>query len=1258
SKTFLRRKVILFSLLIALFFSSIIFNNISQIEFNSNKSNYYKDESIDFQNPKISGTQINITTPENKTYYEPMSGYYPATYGFENDENGDYPFGWKIEEFTGTKVQIVDEIDGHMKVVELYDDVEPYKPKITNDFLDRQTGTIEFWFRITSHDVSRYISIYEKGTYQGILLKIDELENILYFNDSESYQNMNYILKVEIWHHFTITFDCSNDWHLWIDGESIDGGIGFPFYGNPPYLNNLTFSGKGSDSGGYSIFIDAVGYNWDVKYNIGDNLKEGLLLSFENSTNLDWMGYSVDGQANKTILGNTTIRMLAAGSHRIQVFSNDSLGTIYQSDIRYFTVSPINLITPENKTYTGLMSGYYPATYGFENDKHGKFPTGWFNASDAGCSVEVQAVEIDEHINIVKLTDNSGEGGAVMKYTLSQTTGSIEFWILLTSTTHAQHITFYESGIIRLTLSWSATGMFRYYNGFSHDIESYSANTWYHIRIDFNCVSDNSKIYRNGTVVASPTLNGDAASISDILIFTQTDSDGFSFYVDAIGFSWDDNYNIGDNREEGLLLSFENITTLDWMGYSLDGQANKKILGNTTIPMPARGPHTIQVFGNDSLGTMYQSDVRYFIVSPINIITPENKTYTGPMSGYYPATYGFENDKHGKFPTGWFNASDAGCSVEVQAVEIDEHINIVKLTDNSGEGGAVMKYTLSQTTGSIEFWILLTSTTHAQHITFYESGIIRLTLSWSATGMFRYYNGFSHDIESYSANTWYHIRIDFNCVSDNSKIYRNGTVVASPTLNGDAASISDILIFTQTDSDGFSFYVDAIGFSWDDNYNIGDNREEGLLLSFENITTLDWMVYSLDRQANKKILGNTTIPIPADGPHTIQLFCNDSLGRMSQSDLRYFKIDYWHLPYLIVDTLNIVDLRSQYGVYLEVKTNAIGNIEVSNQTSKFMDTDDIWNFLKAHMFYSFKIYDKNMQENSSIIEYIVIRFYYNNSDVGKLSNLYILHYIYDAVDMRMEWRSEDLTFYTNLKYVEINITKLSYFCLAEWVPPPPTPPPPDDDDDDGKDSEEANFGFWLLIILLLIIIGIGIITTTAYVIKYKGKKETKPKKRLPLKEKPREKKKKRVKKKSKKEVKKGEYINCPYCFSKIRSTENFCSYCDSPLKETDDEKFKIFEESVKEIEKRLDIDNLLEKNFTVNILRVNLPESEEINVLLNKIFETKEEKDFIKSEIARLPFETVECFIKSYKRLIKELGMEKPKYDFNNDNYFSEGKGK
>ena len=45
---------------------------------------------------RTSASEITIVTPENKTYTEPDSGYFPATYGFENDLDGSNPDDWVI----------------------------------------------------------------------------------------------------------------------------------------------------------------------------------------------------------------------------------------------------------------------------------------------------------------------------------------------------------------------------------------------------------------------------------------------------------------------------------------------------------------------------------------------------------------------------------------------------------------------------------------------------------------------------------------------------------------------------------------------------------------------------------------------------------------------------------------------------------------------------------------------------------------------------------------------------------------------------------------------------------------------------------------------------------------------------------------------------------------------------------------------------------------------------------------------------------
>ena len=49
-----------------------------------------------------------------------------------------------------------------------------------------------------------------------------------------------------------------------------------------------------NDDSGYHIYMDAIGYSWDPNYNIGDNLKEGLLLSYGSNIDLDIINHNAD----------------------------------------------------------------------------------------------------------------------------------------------------------------------------------------------------------------------------------------------------------------------------------------------------------------------------------------------------------------------------------------------------------------------------------------------------------------------------------------------------------------------------------------------------------------------------------------------------------------------------------------------------------------------------------------------------------------------------------------------------------------------------------------------------------------------------------------------------------------------------------------------------------------------------------------------------------------------------------------------------
>jgi len=61
-------------------------------------------------------------------------------------------------------------------------------------------------------------------------------------------------------------------------------------------------------------------------------------LTFTISQESSWIGYSLDGQANVTILGNTTLTALQDGTHYVVVYANGTYGKIGASDSVCFSV--------------------------------------------------------------------------------------------------------------------------------------------------------------------------------------------------------------------------------------------------------------------------------------------------------------------------------------------------------------------------------------------------------------------------------------------------------------------------------------------------------------------------------------------------------------------------------------------------------------------------------------------------------------------------------------------------------------------------------------------------------------------------------------------------------------------------------------------------------------------------------------------------------------------------------------------------------
>ncbi|MFX1276125.1 MAG: hypothetical protein ACFFBP_06225 [Promethearchaeota archaeon] len=888
----------LISIMFIIFFITPIIGNI--FTFTNIVSNKYQNENVNDFGLKTSGDNINITTPENRTYTAPMNGYYPATHGFESDTDGTFPVGWIDTSQPGCSAQIIPELGGHKKVFEFNDNDYSNQVFVTNLFNEIRTidgDTIEFWWRTSDSSKIGDVRAYDSGlTTIGVYLQISN--GYYQYWDGVDLNNLA-PCGSNVWYHHKIVISFSTSTFNWyIDGNLL--GTNLQLFTID--LASFVFSSTNVGSG-HTNYLDAISYSWDPDYTIGDNMNEGLLLSYENSTVLDWTGYSLDGAANITIQGTTTIPMPTSdGLHSIQVFGNETSGIMHTSDIRYFTTSAIGIITPENRTYTAPMSGYYPATHGFENDVDGLDPVGFTAYEGTGCSITVLN-SLGGHQKVVELYDgSSGDyNNAILEHNFSpKTIGTVEFWFRRTGVDEGGKMRLWNNlGTIALNFR-EYLGWFQYENGTDFiNIIPRINDQWYHIRFDFNTISDTVDIYIDNVLrLDDQPLTASVDSVTSFKISTnQLGSSDYSSYVDAIGYSWDPNYNIGDNINEGLLLNYENSTVLDWMGYSLDGAANITIQGTTTIPMPTSyGLHSIQVFGNETNGIMHTSDIRYFTTSAIGIITPENRTYTSPMSGYYPATHGFENDNDGTNPKGWIISEPGLQQVDVIS-SFNGHNKVLRLFDTESGGGAQAQATKTfspQTTGSIEFWYLTSGYQEMCNVRTCETYNTIAAINFcSNLGNFWYENGTDWiSIATCNSNQWYHVKFEFNCSTDTYDIFiEDNLILNDAPFSGSVPSITTIEILTRqwgTSSD-YYMYIDALGLSWDPDYAIGDNLNEGLLLSYENSTVLDWVGYSLDGAANITIQGTTTMPMPISyGLHSIQVFGNETSGIMHTSDTRYF----------------------------------------------------------------------------------------------------------------------------------------------------------------------------------------------------------------------------------------------------------------------------------------------------------------------------------------------------------------------------------
>ena len=571
---------------------------------------------------KIYLESIGFTTDSNydlgDNNPERLETYY-GTWDFRFYPNGPIPFDdtlqstilgpWVFGSYNFEKIadncsaNILNELDGHQKVLELQDNnANDLVFASLIDLAEPTLGTIEFWLRTTDTSQGLVIALGYEIFHSGIWLGED---GKWWYKNEAQYLEIVDVPKMlnNTWHHIRIDFNCtSNQFYFGVDGNySRLGPFNFDYDVDNFGWNIWSTVHEGYN---YSIFLDAIGGSWDPAYEIGDNLnaREAVYSDTEiifsadskdTQTDKENLRYLWNFGDNQTGYGQTVLHSFSrAGKYKVKVIAIDD-NAEFEIAEKYIWIDNVYPSVDITEVTYGKTS------YNFIYDNIGDFPNNWYMSDlEELLGVSTQVVNnVDIFSNVVLIGNGTGVGGIwtsdVNGLPFNQTepgelslfNGTIEFWMYTTDVLKSQfYISFFQDSYLDgifiefVNGSWTHNGV---------EIEfgtlwTMQSNTWTHFRIDFSCDSnsymalgdDEFIIYADGH--ASQNLNMiynkhlDISNLTCFGVFTQMyHNESTKVYVDNFGFSWDPEYQVGDNEFKYIQYQFNEGETiiLDCMSY-------------------------------------------------------------------------------------------------------------------------------------------------------------------------------------------------------------------------------------------------------------------------------------------------------------------------------------------------------------------------------------------------------------------------------------------------------------------------------------------------------------------------------------------------------------------------------------------------------------------------------------------------------------------------------------------------------------------
>ena len=269
--------------------------------------------------------------------------HYRGTYSFEEDLVGSNPSGWTTTEGTDCSVDVISVLDGHENVLEFRDDSVTEACDSYNDFSSPQTdGVIEFWWRLDGNlDAwNEYFRCYLYDSNDNIAVQI--LFNYQHAGDISYYNGTDYLhivtgVEEDRWYRITIDFDCTTDtFDFYLDGELKGNDIAFRIARSN--IDRIYFGTRTTSlETEYINYIDAVSYDWDTDYTVGDNevavpVVDVYLYDFTGSE-WDYFKTTIGGDSNIndaiTFYSNDYVE---SGTNNVRLMFSGFLGSRFNLD--------------------------------------------------------------------------------------------------------------------------------------------------------------------------------------------------------------------------------------------------------------------------------------------------------------------------------------------------------------------------------------------------------------------------------------------------------------------------------------------------------------------------------------------------------------------------------------------------------------------------------------------------------------------------------------------------------------------------------------------------------------------------------------------------------------------------------------------------------------------------------------------------------------------------------------------------------------